>query len=342
VLANFAAKPWPLRVLIAKAVRDQVYYHRHGQGRSYVWDALVFAKVKAALGGRVRMFFTGSAPLSPVLQEFIKVCFGCPMYEGYGMTETGAISNACDLRDPNVGHVGGPMVSCEMKLESVPEMNYTTADEPCPRGEVLLRGPCIMVGYYREPGLTAEVLDADGWLRTGDIGRFNRNGTLSIVDRKKNIFKLAQGEYIAVERLEGVFLQCELVGQLFVYGNSYKDVLVAIVVPDPLALIPFCLGLGLPDVVPFREEGWKESFAALCQLPVVEEAVLKQITAKGREDKLKGFEIPKAVYLEGEVNDLNQGFSVENDLLTPTFKLKRPKLLAHYQAQVDAMYSRLG
>ena len=192
VLQNFQDKPWPVRKMIARALRAQTYYHRTRQGRSYMWDLLVFWKVKAALGGRVRLFFTGSAPLSPVLQEFIKVCFGCPMYEGYGLTESGAISNTCDLRDPNVGHVGGPMVSCEMRLESVPDMNYRTDDRPCARGEVLLRGPSIMKGYYREPGMTAEVVDGDGWFHTGDIGRFNGNGTLSIIDRKKNMFKMAQ------------------------------------------------------------------------------------------------------------------------------------------------------
>ena len=192
VLQKFQAKPWPLRQLIAKALRDQADACRRREGRSCLWDALVFRKVKAALGGRVRLFVTGSAPLSPVLQEFIQVCFGCPVHEGYGLTETSGVSHLCDPRDMNIGHVGGPMVSCEMRLESVPDMNYSTDDLPCPRGEVLLRGPSIMNGYYKSPGLTAEVLDEDGWLHTGDIGRFNRNGSLSIIDRKKNMFKLSQ------------------------------------------------------------------------------------------------------------------------------------------------------
>ena len=150
-----------------------------------------------------------------------------------------------------------------------------------------------------------------------------------------------QGEYISSERLEGIFLRCSLVGQIFVYGNSYKDQILAIVVPDPLSLIPHCTKAGVPDVVPFRTEGWKEGFATLCRRPDVREAVLAEIKEMAKENGLKGFEVPKALYLEGHVNDLNQGFNVENDLLTPTFKLKRPALQAKYQGAIDDLYEQL-
>eukprot|EP00668_Euglena_longa_P012050 GGOE01014475.1.p1 GENE.GGOE01014475.1~~GGOE01014475.1.p1 ORF type:complete len:694 (+),score=195.48 GGOE01014475.1:35-2083(+) len=341
ILSRFQQKGPLGRWVISKALRDQAHYCRTGQERSALWDFLVFNKVRAALGGRIRMFFTGAAPLSPTLQEFIKVCFGCPMYEGYGLTETTAVSHCCDYEDNNVGHVGPPLSCCEMKLESVPEMNYTTDDTPCPRGEVLIRGTNIMRGYYKEPALTKEVLDADGWFHSGDIGRFNKNGTLSIVDRKKNIFKLAQGEYIAVERLESALLQGPLIGQIFLYGNSYKDVLVAIVVPDPIALIPLAIGHGVPDVIPFLQPGWKDSFAALCKTDFAKAAIMDDIKKAAKDVALKGFEIPKAIHLEGKVNDMNQGFSVENDLLTATFKLRRNVILGRYQAAIDEMYAQM-
>lgn len=341
ILGRFQERTWIGRRIIAQALHDQAFYLRTGQDRSALWDFLVFRKVQAALGGRVRMFFTGAAPLSPALHEFIRVCFGCPIYEGYGLTETTAVSNCCDREDGNAGHVGAPLVSCEMRLESVPEMLYTVDDKPCPRGEVLLRGPCIMRGYYKDPAMTAAVLDPDGWFHTGDVGRFNKNGTLSIIDRKKNIFKLSQGEYIAVERLEAAFLQAPLVGQIFLYGNSYADFLVAIVVPDPIALLPQALQHGVPGAVPFRSDGWKEAFAALCRTPFAASAVLADLQAAGKAAGVKGFEIPKAVYLEGSVNDLNQAFTVENGCLTATFKLRRTVVQQRYQPQIDAMYAAL-
>jgi long-subunit acyl-CoA synthetase (AMP-forming) len=268
--------------------------------RSAVWDQVVFAKAKAALGGRVRLMCSGSAPLAPPLAEFMRVCFGAVLVEGYGLTETHGGSHAASFAaaaagivseggaagagagaPQALGHVGQPLPCCEMKLRSVPELGYCTDDLPCPRGEVLVRGLNVFSGYYqpapeagseaagkaqalalaaaaararREGGAeggaddqaaggggggvgggsssgdasgasdsaaiaeaeaeAASALTADGWLCTGDIGRFNRNGTLSIVDRKKNIFKLAQGEYVAPEQVEGVLQRNKFVGQV--------------------------------------------------------------------------------------------------------------------------------
>ena len=155
------------------------------------------------------------------------------------------------------------------------------------------------------------------------------------------ILSVAQGEYISSERLEGIFLRCPLVGQIFVYGNSYKDCIVAVVVPDPVTLIPRCGKAGMPNVVPFKTEGWQESFEALCKSLDVNTMILAEIKGMAREANLKGFEMPKALHLEGSINDLNQGFNVENDLLTSTFKMRRPALLAKYQNAIDKLYLQL-
>lgn len=344
IMQKFDQKPRLLRMLIHRAIRLQTEALRKGAPRIALYDKLVFDKVKEALGGRVRVMYTGAAPLTPKLQEFLKVCFACPLYEGYGMTETSAVSHAPVYpADCNVGHVGPPLPCCEMKLESVPELEYTTEDKPCPRGEVLVRGPTIMEGYHESPELTAEVIDAEGWLHTGDIGRVNPNGTLSIIDRKKNIFKLAQGEYIAVESIENQLLQAKTVGQLFLYGNSFKTTLVAIVAPDPTALIPRLQHLGhdIPSFSP-KDPSWKGPFQEVCAKAEVRQLILQDLKDAGKDAKVKGFEVPKAVHLEGDLNDMNQGFSVENQCLTPTFKPRRPALQKRYQATINEMYQELG
>ena len=128
------------------------------------------------------------------------------------------------------------MMSIEIKVEGVPEMGYTAHDvvdgEIVPRGEVLLRGPTIMPEYFLLPDKTSETMDKDGWLHTGDIGAIMPNGTLKIVDRKKNIFKLSNGEYIAPEKLENVYSNSPQIAQIYVHGDSDQPHAVAIVVPD--------------------------------------------------------------------------------------------------------------
>ena len=162
----------------------------------------VFGSIRVKLGlDRCRAIVTGAAPCPPYLIEFFQVLLDCKVVQGYGMTETHCIISSTRAGDVTRGHVGGPLACCEVKLVDVPDMNYHATDSP-PRGEIWVRGPQLFKGYYQEQALTDEALTADGWLRTGDVGRWNSNGSLSIIDRKKNILKLAQGEYIPVEKVE--------------------------------------------------------------------------------------------------------------------------------------------
>jgi long-chain acyl-CoA synthetase len=145
------------------------------------------------------------------------------------------------------------------------------------------------------------------------------------VDRKKNIFKLSQGEYIAVEKVEATFKKNLLVEQIWVYGNSFKSCVIAVVVPNKEKLMEWAPSAGITE----------KDFAAVCKDPKAKAYVLGELVATGKAEKLKGFEIVKDVFLEP-----NQ-FSIEEELLTPTFKLKRPQLQSKYQAQIDAMYTAL-
>ena len=135
---------------------------------------------------------SGASPISGDVIDFMRVAFGATVVEGYGMTETACTITLTAPWETTAGHVGGPVPCCEVKLVDVPEMSYTAADAPNPRGEICVRGPSVFAGYHKAPDLTAEILDADGWLHTGDVGEWLPGGRLRIIDRKKNIFKLAQ------------------------------------------------------------------------------------------------------------------------------------------------------
>jgi long-chain acyl-CoA synthetase len=168
---------------------------------------------------------TGSAPISKEVLDFLKIAFCCQILEGYGQTECGAPAAITWVKDPTSGHVGGPYPTLEIKLVDVPDMNYTSEDKdeqgnPMPRGEICYRGNNTFKGYFRQPEQTAEALDKGGWVHTGDIGMFLPSGALKIIDRKKNIFKLSQGEYIAPDKIENKIAQSGLVQQIFVYGDS--------------------------------------------------------------------------------------------------------------------------
>ncbi|XP_076440059.1 long-chain-fatty-acid--CoA ligase 5-like [Babylonia areolata] len=288
-----------------------------------IWDKLVFKTVQGALGGRVRLITTGSAPLSPKVLSFLRCIVGCPVLEGYGQTECHAICALQLVGDPTIGTVGPPLTCCAIKLVDIPEMDYYSKEN---KGEICIKGPNVFRGYLKDPEKTAEALDSDGWLHTGDVGQWVENGSLKIIDRKKNIFKLAQGEYIAPEKVENVCVQCPLVAQMYVHGDSLQSCLVGIVVPDP-------------DVLPkhAREHlSLNGPYENLCKNPEVKKLILDSLTELGRKSGLSSLEIVKDVYIQPDL------FSVENGLLTPTFKAKRQELAKYFRTQIQEMYSKLG
>jgi long-chain acyl-CoA synthetase len=297
-----------------------------GRKPSPMWDRLVFNKIKQKIGGRVHFMGSGASPLSPDVMDFLRVCFGCQVQEGYGMTETACVISRMDEGDNLSGHVGSPNPACEIKLVNVPEMNYTSEDQPYPRGEICVRGPIIFQGYYKDEVQTREVIDNDGWLHTGDIGLWLHEGRLKIIDRKKNIFKLAQGEYIAPEKVENVYAKCKFVAQCFIYGDSLNSSLVAIVAVDPDVMTNWARSEGIDS----------ENLVLLCNDPRARRAVLADMDEIGREAQLRGFEFAKAVTLVPEP------FTLENGLLTPTFKIKRPQAKAYFADVISKMYAELS
>jgi len=211
---GLATKTGVISWLANKGVNAKLYNLKNGGGFTHkFYDKIIFKKMKAILGGQVRLMITGSAPIAGDVLDFLKICFSAPICEGYGMTETCAGSVITFMDDPQTGIVGGPLQNVKIKLRDIPEMNYYsagTAEDPTPKGEVMLWGPSIMKGYFKNPEKTAESFH-DGWLLSGDVGLVYPNGALKIIDRAKNIFKLSQGEYIAPEKLENVYVKSSFV-----------------------------------------------------------------------------------------------------------------------------------
>ncbi|KAL8612617.1 hypothetical protein ACOMHN_006603 [Nucella lapillus] len=287
------------------------------------WDKLVFQKIQAALGGRVRIITSGSAPLSPHVLAFLRCVVGCPLVEGYGQTENHAICAMQLVGDFCVGTVGPPLSCCAIKLTDIPEMGYMASQD---RGEVCVKGPIVFKGYLKDQAKTDEALDKEGWLHTGDIGEWTEEGSLRIIDRKKHIFKLAQGEYIAPEKVENVCIQCPLVAQTYIHGESLKSCLVGVVVPDPDIFPAYAL----------QKLNLHGTLEELCKNVEVKKHLLSALTELGKKSGLTAFEIVKDIYVHPEL------FSVENGLLTPTFKSKRQELAKFFKPQIDAMYSHLA
>ncbi|KFM25131.1 Long chain acyl-CoA synthetase 7, peroxisomal [Auxenochlorella protothecoides] len=288
------------------------------------WNRLVFNKIKQAVGGEVRMMVSGASALSPEVFEFMRIVFDCVVIEGYGMTETTSGATISIPGDPVIGHVGIPTPACEVKLADVPEMGYTNADLPRPRGEICVRGPLRFKEYYKDPENTRETIDEEGWLHTGDIGTWLPGERLKIIDRKKNIFKLSQGEYVAPEKIENIYVRSPYVAQVFVHGDSLRSCIVGVVVPDPEVLLPWAKQRGLP-----------QDLATLCEDEQVKAMIQKSLSEEARVAKLKGFEQVADIVLTPVP------FSVETGTMTPTFKLKRPQLREAYAPALEAMYARL-
>lgn len=280
------------------------------------------------------------------------------MIEGYGLTECHAIA-LVNKNNPliyNYNNCGFPMCSCEVKLVDVCELNYKVSDKPYPRGELCIRGLNIFKGYYKDLELSNEILDKDGWLHSRDICMMNINGSFNIIDRLNNVTKLCQGEYVCLEYLESFYESNELVGQCFVYGDSSRRCLIGIIGPNPSILIDYgiyiivniCIIAKIHGFISKNVEYNKESkemddlLIELCNNKELNKLILKELQNYGRENKLKGLEIIYGLKIVGKLNNLGQCFSIENGLITPTFKLKRKEISNRYKDIICELYDELS
>ena len=267
-------------------------------------DRLVFSKLQARTGGRIRFFVSGAAPLSADIAKFFYSA-GLPVIEGYGLTESSPVLTLNPLDRIKLGTVGRAIPGVELKIAS--------------DGEILARGPNIMQGYYKLPEATKEMLDADGWLHTGDIGELDSDGYLKITDRKKELLKTAGGKYIAPQPIEGMIKRNKFVANAVLYGDRRKYPIV-LVVPNFDNLERWAKERNLSY----------HSTAELIQLADVQAKVEREVMSMLKE--LAKFETPKKVVL------LENDFTIESGELTPTLKVKRRVVEKRYKDQIDAAY----
>ncbi|MGH0151058.1 UNVERIFIED_CONTAM: hypothetical protein FKN15_022948 [Acipenser sinensis] len=287
-------------------------------------NMLLFNKVKALLGGNVRMMLCGGAPLSPATQRFMNICFCCPVGQGYGLTETCGAGTITEVADYSTGRVGAPLICCEIKLRDWLEGGYTNKDKPNPRGEIVIGGPNVTMGYFNSEEVSEDFfVDENGqrWFCTGDIGEINPDGCLQIIDRKKDLVKLQAGEYVSLGKVESALKNCSLIDNICAYANSEQNYVISFVVPNQKKLT--CLA-----VKKNIEGSWEE----LCNNPIMEGEVLKEIKEVATSIKLQRFEIPVKVRLSPEP------WTPETGLVTDAFKLKRKELKNHYLSDIDRMY----
>ncbi|KAG0239100.1 hypothetical protein BGW41_007943 [Actinomortierella wolfii] len=333
VKAATVEAPGLVGALARRGFAAKLANYQAGKGFTHpLWDRLLFKKVRQVLGGNIRYMIVGSAPIAPEILAFCRIAFCCEIVEVYGQTEGTGAGTLTNYGDVTPGHVGPPAPCCEIKLVDVPELNYYATDKPFPRGEICVRGPSVIKGYLKDELKTRETIDEEGFLHSGDVAILNPNGTFTIIDRVKNVFKLSQGEFVAAEKIENQILaKVPLIQQIFVHGDSHENCLVAIMVPEPDAFLPVVKEILNVEVSPSDLKAFRE----VCNHPKVRKAVLQLITKAGKAAQLKGFEFPKAVLIEPIP------FSVENGRLTPTFKIKRKPVVQEYREQLTAMYNEI-
>ncbi len=271
-----------------------------------VADRLVLSKIRDRLGGRIRFLISGSAALSPEVASWFHSA-GMLVLEGYGLTETSA--GACIVRpgDPVFGCVGTPIEGTQVRLAS--------------DGEILLRGPSVMRGYHNLPLATAEALDGDGWLATGDVGELDDLGRLRITDRKKDLIKTSGGKYIAPQAIEGLFKAvCPLASQIVVHadGRNYATALISL---DPEALAQWGRAKGLATT----------EYAALAADPEVRDYL--QACVEETNGRLNRWETIK------QFRVLDHDLTVESGEVTPSMKVRRKVVEERYAPLLESMYS---
>jgi len=284
---------------------------------SLLLDSIFFTPFRSALGGRIRLIVSGGAPILPDVYEIIRCCVSPNIIQGYGLTECSAaacVQNRLQTQNPLA--VGPVSIIADLKLRRVPGMEYDPQGVP-KAGEIMLRGPGIVKGYYKEEELTRETFK-DGWFATGDVAMLLEDGTFQIIDRVKQLVKLSQGEYLSLTFLTDVYSEAKFVQFIYVYADSHHNKPVAVVVPTKKARDDWA-ARGITDIENSAE---------------VKKEILKSLEEKATEKK-----IPRYAVIADVLIDLEE-FTVENGMLTPSQKPKLSVMNHKYAGPLMELYSK--
>jgi len=293
--------------------------------RTPIMDKLVFTSLRGIVGGRLRVLLSGGAPLAPDAHDYCRTVLGITLLQGYGLTETCATATIPDQNDFSTGRVGPPLQEVDIKLVNWEEGGYTVSDHQGPRGEIVIGGGHVAKEYYALPDKTDEDFyneDGKRWFRTGDIGHLYPDGTVKIIDRKKDLVKLQGGEYVSLGKVESLLKIHRLVENLCLYANPEHTLPVCLLVPDQANLQELADRMGKGSLS--REE--------LCLDSSIKKEVLKIVQKHGADQKLAKFEIPQAVFLVAEP------WTPESGLVTAAMKLKRKSIELAFQESISEMY----
>lgn len=308
------------------------FWLKRGQSAPLV-DRIIFDSINNQLGGKIGLFIIGGAALNPWIHEFFGFATGSQMAVGYGLSEAGSgiIVNPLEVRYSKPGTVGGPMTNCEVRLEPIQDYD----DPEC--GEILICGPCNCSGYLNDENATQNLFideqnrrgdggkNGTNWIHTGDVGKWDNEGYLMIVDRMRSIFKLSQGEYVAAELLTQTYELAKIINQIFIYGDSTRFCLVAVVIPK------------IEEVAAFlkKEKISKDEYIQACNSKELRDFVKEELDKVAAEKSLPGYERIRAVAID------SVEWTIDNNMLTPTFKLRRKNLTDKYEKIIEDMYDSI-
>eukprot|EP00090_Calanus_glacialis_P001394 TRINITY_DN10994_c0_g1_i1.p1 TRINITY_DN10994_c0_g1~~TRINITY_DN10994_c0_g1_i1.p1 ORF type:complete len:726 (-),score=259.31 TRINITY_DN10994_c0_g1_i1:181-2358(-) len=301
-----------------------VAYKMKWQDRGFdtpLLNKTLFRRIRYFLGGKVRVLLSGGAPLASDTHSLCRTCLSTPVIQGYGLTETASCATVTHTRDRVCGRAGAPLMDVDIKLVDWEEGNYRVTDKPNPRGEVHVGGDNVAVGYYNNKEETEEnFYEENGrrWFKTGDIGEFDNDGVLKIIDRRKDLVKLQAGEYVSYGRTESILKTAPIVESICAYADPARDFIIAVVIPDKNQLKQINPDLDLLEAINDRE---------------VKKTVVAQLKEYGIKNGLKNFEIPARVLI------VMDEWTPDNGLVTAAFKIRRKFIYDEYKKEIDNTYN---
>ena len=338
IMDNISSKGPFVKKLFDAALNIKIKnYEKYGKLTHALFDSIFFNKIRNSFGGKLCWILSGGAGLRPEIFQGLKVMLQAAFVQGYGQTENAGSALLNSIYDTIPGTTGGVQNTTELKLVDLPEYGYFSTDvNPLtgvnePRGEICFRGETVFKGYFKNIKETNKIIDKDGWFHSGDVGVIltNNGNSIKTIDRIKSLFKLNQGEFLAPERIQIILSNSKYINQIFIHGESLFSFAVALVFPELKECIKFLKeNKKLGDI-----DYDKINLNDLSKNKIMEKEIVKDCDIIGRKQDLKGFELPKKIRI------ITEPFSLQNNLITPTLKLKGRNIQMKYKGLIKEMYN---